>query len=93
MSDLERRMSLAIAQLEAKWGGKRKPKAFYLNADDWAVFNVMHDELPTFVRVPFGNNPTVWRDEPAYCCLPVRPSKSTISKLYNHTTQGSVLPQ
>src|SRR5438270_263363 len=30
------RMAKALADLEKRWGGRRRPKAFYLLASDWA---------------------------------------------------------
>lgn len=89
MTILER-LDRALAELEAHWTGRRKPKAFYLSPADWAEWRAATSN-PPIVRVPFGNNPTVWRDEPAYRDVPVRESRSSQSRLYDDTTTGRAI--
>lgn len=82
-------MADALATLKKRWP-TRKPKAFYLGPDDWADFMASASERAT-VRVAFGNNPRVWRDEPAFNDVPVRESRNVPprqSRLYDDTTTG-----
>lgn len=83
------RMAAALDELELKWASKRRPKAFYLVAADHAEFMAIGEK--DTVRVPFGNNPVIWRDEDAFHGVPVRLSGGQCSKLYNHTMQGQAL--
>lgn len=84
------RMTAALADLAWRWRGKRMPKAFYLTASDWAAFEATN---PPSGRFPFGNNPTIWRDEPTLQGVPVRISKAPESRLYDHTTTGRPIPR
>lgn len=79
------RMAKGLAALGAHWKGNRRPKAFYLIADDWAEF--MTTKPPT-IRTMFGNNPPRERLDPAFDGVPVRESKGKESRLYDHTTTG-----
>lgn len=84
------RMADALQQLNARWKGQRRPKAFYLVSDDWAEFS--QSEWPT-ITSKFGNNPPMTVTEPAFSGVPVRKSKGRSSKLYNHTSSGTELPR
>lgn len=82
-------MAEALAKLATRWP-KRSPKAFYLGPDDWTDF-IVSAEVHATVRVPFGNNPTVWRTELAFNGVPVRESKNVPprqSRLYDDATIG-----
>lgn len=83
------RMADALHRLAKHWSGKRRPKAFYLVGPDWDEFRAAN---PPTARFPFGNNPTIYRDEPVYEGVPVRPTGAKASRLYDHTTQGRDLP-
>ena len=82
------RMGFALADLAQRWGGKRRPKAFYLNADDWQAF--IATEPPT-IETMFGNNPPRRVTDPAFRGLPVRQSPSRTSRIYDSTQQGRAL--
>jgi hypothetical protein len=87
---LEDRMDAAMADLERRWKGKRRPKAFYLTQEDFDAF--MATDPPT-VETTFGNNPPQRWTEPAYRDVPVRLTKSRTSRLYDDpTAQGRALP-
>jgi hypothetical protein len=87
---LEDRMDAAMADLERRWKGKRRPKAFYLTQEDFDAF--MATDPPT-VETTFGNNPPQRWTEPAYRGVPVRLTKSRTSRLYDDpTAQGRALP-
>jgi hypothetical protein len=83
------RLECALATLEQRWRGKRRPKAFYLNASDWNAF--IASDPPT-IDTMFGNNPPRRVTDPAFRGVPVRESTSKLSRLYDHTTAGRVLP-
>lgn len=80
------RMGSALAALNSRHGGKRHPKAFYLNEDDWSEF-IRTD--PPSVDVWWGNNPPIHRRDPAFRGVPVRPSTSARSRLYDNTGGGA----
>jgi hypothetical protein len=82
------RIRAALADLHERWRGRRRPKAIYLAPPDWEEFLATD---PPKGRFAFGNNPTVWRDEPTFDGVPVRPSKSGLSRLYDETTTGRVI--
>jgi hypothetical protein len=83
------RMALALADLDSRWAGRRRPKAFYLMPDDWAAFTAR--EWPT-IRTMFGNNPPIEVTDPAFNGVPVRLSSSKIqSRLYDNTTTGRAI--
>lgn len=83
---IEDRMIEAVAKLAVKWP-KRRPTAFYLNAEDWAAFMATNPSKGTFA---FGNNPVRHIEEPAFRGLPVRTRKTTRkSILYNSTSSGN----
>lgn len=80
-------------RLAGHWTGKRRPKAFYLGPADWEDFEAMAREK---VTVPWGNNPPVMREEPAFNGVPVRPSQNVPphqSRLYDHTGTAHPLPR
>jgi hypothetical protein len=88
------RMAEMLTDLEARWKGKRRPKAFYLSPMDWAGF--MATEPPT-VRTMWGNNPPKPRVDPAFKGIPVRSSMGKglpgTSRLYDNTATGWALPR
>lgn len=79
------RMARALADLDRRWRGRRRPKAFYLNGDDWLAFKATS---PPNVTTDWGNNPVQQRTDPAFDGVPVRPSTSTASRLYNNASSG-----
>lgn len=85
------RLDAALADLEKRWQSRRRPKAFYLVPEDWAAFMATN---PPTQRFPFGNNPTVYRDEPAHHGVPVRQciGKAAASRLYDHSSSGRAVP-
>lgn len=89
MTGILDRMETALADLDRRWAGKRRPKAFYLLADDWAAF--MATDPPT-VQTMFGNNPPTLVTDPAFREIPVRESTGrTASRLYDNTTTGRAI--
>lgn len=83
------RMDGALADLSARYHGKRLPKAFYLNADDWAAFQATN---PPMIETVWGNNPPQHLTEPAFEGIPVRETESPHSRLYDHTKAGRSMP-
>ena len=83
------RMSAALNDLHVRWKGKRRPKAFYLASGDWDEFIATE---PPQVRTMFGNNPPVEHIDPAFGGIPVRPTKSKTSRVYDNTASGRALP-
>jgi len=83
------RMADAVGQLKAKWGDRRRPKAFYLVRKD---FNEFLATDPPRVRTMFGNNPQREVEDAAFGEIPVRPSTGKSSRLYDNTTTGRDLP-
>lgn len=81
-------MEKAIRRLDKQWGGRRTPKAFYLNRADWAEFIAAN---PPTVRVLWGNNPPIWRDDPSFKGVPVRETDSASSRLYNSSGGGNAV--
>lgn len=79
------RLAAELATLETRTKGRRRPKAFYLTAEDWAEFEATK---PPTIRVTWGNNPPKGRDDLAFRDIPVLPSSASISRLYDHTTTG-----
>lgn len=88
MTILER-MAASLEALDRTFDGRRKAKAFYLNALDFDRFEATNPPIETF---PFGNNPPEQRDEPAFRGLPVRLSRAAVSRLYDWTTTGRPIP-
>lgn len=84
------RMAEALAKLEKAWGGRRRPKAFYLIADDWREF--MATEPPS-IETMFGNNPPTLVTDPAFNGIPVRETTGKLSRLYDWTSSGRELPK
>ena len=80
------RMESSLTDLEKRWSGRRRPKAFYLKADDWDAFIAAND-WPT-VRTMFGNNPPREVVDPSFNGLPVRQSKGRDSRLYDQSSAG-----
>jgi hypothetical protein len=78
-------MAAALTALDLRWKGKRLPKAFYLNADDWRHFMATR---PGTVETMFGNNPPVLVKDAAFQDIPVRESTARVSRLYDHTSTG-----
>ena len=93
-SPIRERMSAALTRLRVNWGGKRKPKAFYLNAADYHEFMSTPGQRET-VTLPFGNRPPVMRTDFAFDGVPVRESKEplTTSKLYDQTQSARNIPE
>lgn len=85
------RMDVALDRLERHSRGRRRPKAFYLSADDWVAFEATS---PPRARFAFGNNPPVYREEPQFRGLPIRRTRSATapSRLYDHTSTGRAIP-
>jgi hypothetical protein len=83
-------MDAALATLSRHWTGRRLPKAFYLNEEDWAEF--MATGPAERVTGPWGNNPPVMVTDPGFRGVAVRSSKSPKSRLYDETTSGRELP-
>lgn len=79
-----------MVDLDKRWAGKRRPKAFYLIADDWRDF--MATEPPS-VETMFGNNPPIKVIDPAFKGVPVRESTGKESRLYDNTTTGRAVPK
>lgn len=79
------RMGAALDRLEKQWSGRRRPKAFYLIADDWREFTATN---PPTIRTMFGNNPPRERIDPAFRNIPVRESTGKASRLYDNTSTG-----
>jgi hypothetical protein len=85
VSAVVERMSHALAELDKRWAGKRRPKAFYLVADDWRDFMATN---PPTIQTMFGNNPPTLVTDPAFRETPVRESTGKVSRLYDSTTTG-----
>lgn len=82
------RMETALAALDARTAGRRKPSAFYLGPDDWADF--MATEPPT-IEAEWNRQPS---QEPGFRDVPVRASKNVAprqSRLYDDSRQGRAL--
>lgn len=84
------RMGAALVQLALSYAGRRLPKAFYLNEEDWSEFEAT--EPTEKVSGPWGNNPPVIVTDPGFRGVPVRSSASRTSRLYDDTTSGRPLP-
>lgn len=79
------RMAQTLRVLSSHWGGRRRPKAFYLIESDWNEF--MATKPPT-IRTMWGNNPPTSVEDPAFQDVPVRLSTGKQSRLYDNTTTG-----
>jgi hypothetical protein len=87
---IRERMAAGLERLNKKWGGRRRPKAFYLGPDDWRDF--LATEPPTGASL-WNNKPAL---EPLFEGIPVRQSKNVLprrSRLYDHTKTGHALPE
>lgn len=83
------RMAKSLYDLASKWHGRRKPKAFYLAREDYLSF--LATAPKDRVTFPFGNNPTVMREDFGYDGVPVRESTTDTarSRLYSDTGSGT----
>lgn len=73
-------MNEALGDLERRWSGRRKPKAFYLGPADWADFMATK---PPMIDAELNGWPV---SEPGLGDVPVRASKNVAprsSRLYD----------
>ena len=81
-------MRAALEELQARWGGRRRPKAFYLGPADWEDFIATGPPE----KATTHNLQPAW--EPVFSDVPVRPSKNVPprqSRLYDHSGTGRSL--
>lgn len=83
------RLAQALTNLDIRWKGQRRPKAFYLVGEDWSAFIATN---PPTIETMFGNNPPVKVTDPSFNGVPVRQSQSRLqSRLYDNTTTGRAI--
>lgn len=80
-------MQAALDRLKVAWGA-RLPKAFYLTEEDWSAFT---SKPRRTVVSDWGNNPVKRRRDPGFKGIPVRPSTSKESRLYDNKSMGRAI--
>ena len=86
---VEERMFEALAKLAERWP-RRRPKSFYLTAEDWDEFISKPRETVTGI---WGNNPPTERTDPSFEGVAVRSTKgiSGVSRLYDNCSYGHLI--